>query len=152
MKHFYQTFWWDMGMRRVDETFWWDIVMRYFDEIFWWNILWDILLRHFDEIFWWDIVMRHMDETHWWDILMGHIDETFVLVFYEFSGPVMSFKDLWYGDDVDGMALWQFWLSLFINLFHLSKKRGVKYKFIGIKEISLINLVHFSKEGAEIWK
>ena len=93
MRHFDETFWWDI----LKETLWWDILMRHFDEAFWWGILtrhfdetfWrDILTRHFDEIFWRDILTRHFDETFWrdifmkhfafwWDILMRHFDETF---------------------------------------------------------------------------
>ena len=81
-------------MRHFDETSWWNILMRHFDETFWGGILKDILQ---------DILMRHFNETLWWDILIA---------FEELSCPVITYDDLWYGDDVNGIALRQFWLSL----------------------------------------
>ena len=49
--------------------------------------------------------MGHIDETHWWEIVMA---------FQKHWLPVMTFDDHWYDDDVNGMALCQFWLSLVI--------------------------------------
>ena len=66
-------------------------------------------MRHFDKTFWWDFLMRNFDETFWWDILMKHYDETYRLSlknFDDLSWPLMTFDDLWYSDDVNGMALW----------------------------------------------
>ena len=41
--------------------------MRHFNETF----CWDILMKHFDETYLWDILMRHIDETFWWNIFMA---------------------------------------------------------------------------------
>ena len=69
-------------------------------------------MRHFDETLWWDI---------WWDILME---------FEEIWWSVMTFHDLWYGDDVNGMALLQFWLSL------VNKCRWAQEILYNIEELS----------------
>ena len=61
-------------------------------------------IKHFDATFWWDIFMRHFDKTFLWDIFIRHIDDLWT--------TLMTSNDLLYGDDVNGMALWQFWLSL----------------------------------------
>ena len=77
--------------------------MRHFDDTFWFvrDVLRDIL-RY--------IMIQHDDEKLWWDILMA---------LEELWWPVMTFDDLWYGDNVNGMALWQFWLSLVILTINL---------------------------------
>ena len=64
-------------------------------------------MRHFDEAFWQDIFMRHFYEIFGRDILTRHI--------YDLWKILMTCNDLWYGDDFNGMALWQFWLSLVLN-------------------------------------
>ena len=77
MRHFDETFWWDILMRHFGEKFWGDTLIRHFDETFWR----DILMRHYDETFWLDILIRHFDKTFWWDILMvqlmKHFDDKF---------------------------------------------------------------------------
>ena len=127
MRHFDKTFWWDILIRHFDKTFWWDILMRRLNETFNYTFWWEILLRYFDETFWWQILMRHNDKTFWWDILMRHFDETFwwdilirhmncilrtLMTCNDLWWHLMIFDHLWYGDDVNGMALWHFWLSL----------------------------------------
>ena len=57
-------------------------------------------MRHFDETFWQDILMRHSYGTFWQDNLTTHIDGLWK--------SLITCTDLWYGDDFNGMALWQF--------------------------------------------
>ena len=44
--------------------------MRHFDESFWWDILMRHLMRYYYETFWIYILIRHFDDMLWWDILM----------------------------------------------------------------------------------
>ena len=55
--------------------------------------------------------MKLIDVTHWWNTLMRNLYGHWKLWW-----PVLAFQDLWYGEDVNGMALWQFWLSLVAKL------------------------------------
>ena len=134
--NFDEKFKWDVLMRRFNETFLWDVLMRYFDETFGWDIYMrpfgEVFMRHFDQTFWWELILyiliiylhetfsyQHFDDTFCRDTSMRHIDETpcceISIAFEKLWLPVMTFDNLWYGDDVHGMALWQFWLSLVFN-------------------------------------
>ena len=84
IKHFYEIFWGDILMSKLDETFCGNILMRHFDQT--WKMVgsWDpgfLFYIHFEETFWWNILMRHFDETFWWHMLMSHLmkhfDQTF---------------------------------------------------------------------------
>ena len=78
-------------------------VLWSFDEQFWWYIFMRHLMRHSNETLCWDIIMKPFYETYWSEIWMA---------FDELWWPVMTFYYVWFGDDVNGMVLWQFLLSL----------------------------------------
>ena len=140
MRNFCQTFCSEILMQHFDETLCWDILMRHFDETFWWYNL----IRHFDETFWWYIMIRLFDEKLEWkilmDILMRYFDEKFwlKLLMTQFDGlwkiwrSVLTFNDHRYSDDVNEMALCQFWLSLVYTMwiYSLNIKLFIKYTIV----------------------
>ena len=81
------------------------------ESIHWWMMVestesteWDTWMKHFYEPFLWDILMRHFDEILRSDILMRHIDCLW--------RTLMTCNAIWYGDDFNGMTLWQFYCLL----------------------------------------
>ena len=96
------------------------------------KVLWNVW-QEFDETSWWKILVRHFDETFLCDILVRHLAEVFYETFAEpfllslltlddCWLPLMTVGDcwwllmtcdyLWHCNNGNGMALWQFRLSL----------------------------------------
>ena len=110
--------------------------MWHFNGNFWYDILIDILMGNFYRAFWWKMLMENFYGTFWWDIFIAFDDRWWPLLTVDdcwwqlmtiddLWWPLMNGDDLWNGNDGNGMASWQFWLSLVLCI----SRNSFKYKY-----------------------